>query len=151
MKIHSKERFLFVMTFEFINFGFIWMGLFKPPNEVSNYFLFVFVGNLMIYFTFYFCMKLVKKEPIPLYAYILILLFFIFAIPGGLLFISKEKTTVVTPALSRNMNQTCVLGIFDKHDLWHFLSAAALFFYFLLLLVIDDGIFDKPRNEIYIF
>ena len=77
--------------------------------------------------------------------------FFIFEIPGGLLFISKEKTTVVSPALSRNMNQTCVLGIFDKHDLWHFLSAAALFFYFLLLLVIDDGIFDKPRNEIYIF
>ena len=38
-----------------------------------------------------------------------------------------------SPAGSRNNNQECVvLGFFDTHDLWHFLSSFALFFSFLV-------------------
>ena len=38
-----------------------------------------------------------------------------------------------SPSGSRNNNQECVvLGFFDTHDLWHFLSSFALFFSFLV-------------------
>ena len=39
-----------------------------------------------------------------------------------------------TPAESRESNQDCVFSIFDKHDLWHFLSALALALFAMLLL-----------------
>ena len=96
-------------------------------------------------------MKIVHKEPIPIFAYILSVLSIICWIPAIMLFMSKEKTTKVSPALSRDMNRPCTIGIFDKHDLWHFLSAAGLFLNFLLLLIIDDGIAYQPRTEIPVF
>ena len=73
-------------------------------------------------------------------------------LPGGYLFTAKEKTTVTSPAESRNMNKPCIfMNFFSGHDLWHFLSSAGLFFIFLFLLVIDDGIADWPHENIVIF
>ena len=83
--------------------------------------------------------------------YIFAFCVFACSIPAGLLFTQKAKTTRVTPALSRDMNQVCLVGMFDSHDLWHFISAFALFSFFLLLIVIDDGVADIPRNEIHVF
>ena len=39
----------------------------------------------------------------------------------------------MTPAESRELNRECiVLGFYDEHDIWHFLSASAMFFSFLV-------------------
>lgn len=39
----------------------------------------------------------------------------------------------VTPAESRELNKDCiVLGFYDNHDIWHFLSACAMFFTFIV-------------------
>ena len=41
--------------------------------------------------------------------------------------------------------------MFDKHDIWHFLSGAGLLTVFLILLVIDDGIAEVPYDKIPTF
>ena len=39
----------------------------------------------------------------------------------------------LTPAESRHLNRPCsLMGFYDDHDIWHFLSAFALFFSFLV-------------------
>ncbi|KAJ8935537.1 hypothetical protein NQ314_012741 [Rhamnusium bicolor] len=58
----------------------------------------------------------------------------------------------VTPAESRQWNQGCVLlNFYDKHDVWHLLSALALYFSFMFLMCLDDDIVDKNQNEIPVF
>ena len=134
-----------------MNFGILIWGTVKDFDEISTFFLMIFVMNLMLYFFFYCLMKAIKKEPMKLIGYYLAFLIFIFMLPGGYLFTDKEKTTVTTPSLSRNMNKDCLFMIFSGHDLWHFLSSAGLFFIFLFLLVIDDGIADWPQENICVF
>uniref|UniRef100_A0A669QYJ8 SID1 transmembrane family member 1 n=1 Tax=Phasianus colchicus TaxID=9054 RepID=A0A669QYJ8_PHACC len=57
-----------------------------------------------------------------------------------------------TPAESREKNRSCILlGFFDDHDVWHFLSAAALFFSFLVLLTLDDDLDTVRRDKIPVF
>lgn len=58
----------------------------------------------------------------------------------------------VTPAESRQWNQDCILlGFYDKHDVWHLLSAPALYFMFMYLMCLDDDIIDKKRIKIPVF
>jgi len=58
----------------------------------------------------------------------------------------------VTPAESRQWNQECVyLQFYDKHDVWHLLSAPALYFTFMYLMYLDDDICDKPQKDIPVF
>ena len=58
----------------------------------------------------------------------------------------------LTPAQSRELNSECVfMDFYDKHDLWHFFSAAAVFMAFLALLTIDDDIMFVPREDIDVF
>ena len=150
-KIYSKNRLTFVILFEILNFGILFLGIIKDFDEISTFFMMIFGLNLMLYFFYYCLMKAIRKEPMKPIGYCLAFFILAFMLPGGYLFTAKEKTTVTTPGLSRNMNKECVLSIFSGHDLWHFLSSAGLFFIFLFLLVIDDGIADWPQENIYIF
>jgi len=44
----------------------------------------------------------------------------------------------LTPSKSREGNQPCLLlDFFDKHDVWHFLSAISMFFSFLVCIMIN--------------
>ncbi|KAL9963642.1 hypothetical protein ACROYT_G027168 [Oculina patagonica] len=57
-----------------------------------------------------------------------------------------------SPAQSREGNKDCILlGFYDSHDVWHFLSACALFLSFLGLLTLDDDLLRTPRNNIPVF
>ena len=134
-------NFLVILAFT-INFSKI-----KMPDFI----LVAFIGNLMLYFGYYCIMKLLNYERMPLTVYILIFCFMACVIPAGLLFTDKAKTTNVSHAASRNMNQDCMIGMYDSHDLWHFLSALALFSFFMLLVVIDDDVAEIPRNQIAVF
>ena len=151
MNVQSKDKLIFVLLFEVMNFGIIILGNVKEFNEISAFFLMIFVMNAMLYFCYYWSMKVIRKEPMELIGYFFAFLVLVFMVPGGYFFTSKEKTTVASPAISRNMNKDCIFSIFSGHDLWHFLSSAGLFFVFLFLLVIDDGIADWPQEKIHIF
>jgi hypothetical protein len=57
-----------------------------------------------------------------------------------------------TPAQSRRHNQECsVLQFYDSHDVWHITSAIGMYLYFNMLLTIDDGLQDKPWQELPVF
>ena len=148
----NKTKLIFVVFFNIINLGFIIFGNISQPNlPLSDFFLFVFMGNLMLYFVYYFIMKLYRKEKITIAAYIFLFFVIVSGPPAMYLFKSKTKTTRVSPAKSRNLNQDCITNMYDAHDLWHLISAEAIFSFYMLLLVIDDGIADTPRTNIHIF
>ena len=150
-KPDSKTRFVFVIIMDLFNLAFVFWGIVRKPN-ISNYFLFMFIGNLMVYFGYYCSMKIVNKESIPLVGKIVALLAIICVIPALYYFKgASAKSTNKTPAYSRNINRDCEISIYDTHDLWHFLSAGFLFFCYLFLLVLDDGIAHKDRTKIRVF
>ena len=65
---------------------------------------------------------------------------------------SRSANRNLTPAQSRELNSECYfMDFYDKHDLWHFFSAAAVFMAFLALLTIDDDIMFVPREDIDVF
>ena len=78
---HAKRRFIFVCILDIVNFMFILWGNISQPN-ISSYFLFVFIGNLMVYFGYYVTMKKLHKESIPWVGYIVALLALICVIPA---------------------------------------------------------------------
>lgn len=73
------------------------------------------------------------------------------------------------------LNAECIVaGVYDNHDVWHFLSAIGLFFYFMVncalskkndlvdiffklsfclqfLLTVDDNLIDVARADIAVF
>ena len=94
---HAKRRFIFVCILDIVNFMFILWGNISQPN-ISSYFLFVFIGNLMVYFGYYVTMKKLHKESIPWVGYIVALLALICVIPAlwylmnSFFFSSKRKS-----------------------------------------------------------
>lgn len=43
------------------------------------------------------------------------------------------------------------MDFYDKHDVWHLLSAPAMYLTFMYLVCLDDDIIDKKREEIPVF
>ena len=66
-------------------------------------------------------------------------------------FLKELKTSAGTPAESRNLNDYCAVGIFDNHDLWHFLSAGGLFYLFMFILTLEDYNRTQERYKIPVF
>ena len=62
-KVVYKKRLYFVIIFEIVNFLIMLVGLVKGKNlsEISNFYLGVFVMNLLLYLNFYWIMKIIKK------------------------------------------------------------------------------------------
>ena len=146
-----KKRTIFIAILDIFNIGLVILGGVSQPN-VSNYFLFIFISNLMVYFSYYVILKLLHHEKIPVLAYIISILAIICWVPGLYYFVSHKTSSDLSPAQSRNLNEECIVGdLFDVHDVWHFLSAAGLFLCFTLLIIIDDGIAQVPRNKIIVF
>ena len=154
-KIVYQRETIFVIGLSITNLIIIIFASYKVHDDsninMPDFLLFVFIINLMLYCGYYCVMKCRHKEKITIPVYIFAFFVIASSLPAGYLFTQKAKTTRVSHAVSRDMNQDCIVGMYDSHDLWHFLSAFALFSFFLLLLVIDDGIAEKPRNEIPIF
>jgi hypothetical protein len=65
---------------------------------------------------------------------------------------ARRQSRNLAPAESRDMNRPCdLLGFYDTHDIWHFLSAPALFLTFVLLLTVDDDTLLLARSDIRVF
>uniref|UniRef100_A0A2D4EVA2 SID1 transmembrane family member 1 n=2 Tax=Micrurus corallinus TaxID=54390 RepID=A0A2D4EVA2_MICCO len=135
-----------------VNWSFAIFGLVYRPRDFASYMLGIFICNLLLYLAFYVIMKLRSSEkllPFPLFCIVATAVVWAAAL---YFFFQNPSSWEETPAESREKNRPCILlGFFDDHDIWHFLSAAALFFSFLGLLTLDDDLDSVPRNKIPVF
>jgi hypothetical protein len=124
-------------------------------NPFPTYLVYIFAGNMMLYFVYYVAMKVYHGEAFNVqFVQPFIYLCFSFALGslGILYFLDKKYDASLSPAKSRALNAPCMIGNFyDTHDVWHFLSAGSIFFFFMTLLTLDDGILRRPRHEIVAF
>ena len=149
-KLQKTKAFFAILLF-CVNLSIIILGVVTQPSETPTFILGWLIVNGLLYTSFYMSMKLAYKELIPPVVYALAVLALVFWIPALYLFVQKAKDTSLTPAQSRAKNEECLISMFDKHDIWHFLSGAGLLTVFLILLVIDDGIAEVPYDKIPTF
>ncbi|KDR19041.1 SID1 transmembrane family member 1-like [Zootermopsis nevadensis] len=134
------------------NWALAVLGLMYHLRDFATYLLSIFMANLLLYCLFYIVMKLCHRERILMQPLIYILLSFASWGAALYFFFNKSISWALTPAQSKSYNQPCeVLDFFDKHDVWHFLSAASMFFSFMVLLTLDDDLIFVHRSQIPVF
>ncbi|XP_068097009.1 SID1 transmembrane family member 2 isoform X2 [Hyperolius riggenbachi] len=146
------DRMVLLVMGNIINWSLAAYGLIVRPNDFASYLLAIGICNLLLYFAFYIIMKLRSGErilPAPLLCILCTSVVWGFAL---FFFFQGLSTWQKTPAESREHNRECILlGFFDDHDIWHFLSSIAMFGSFLVLLYLDDDLDDVQRDKIYVF
>ncbi|XP_078242863.1 SID1 transmembrane family member 1 isoform X3 [Pogona vitticeps] len=146
------DRMVLLVVGNLVNWSFAIFGLVYRPKDFASYLLGIFICNLLLYLAFYVIMKLRSSErllPIPLFCIVATAVVWAAAL---YFFFQNLSSWEETPAESREKNRPCILlGFFDDHDVWHFLSAAALFFSFLVLLTLDDDLDSVRRDKIPVF
>ena len=136
----------------FINIGFALYGAIDQPESFPNHLLFVFLGNLALYLVYYIIMKKIHHEHFTRFSIVFLVLSMCFWTSSLYFFYNEVKSYEVQPAISRALNQKCILlDTYDAHDIWHILSSFGLFFSFLSILTIDDGIRTKLRETLAAF
>uniref|UniRef100_A0A803YRC7 SID1 transmembrane family member 1 n=1 Tax=Meleagris gallopavo TaxID=9103 RepID=A0A803YRC7_MELGA len=155
-KCHNQtilwDRMVLLIVGNLVNWSFAIFGLVYRPRDFASYILGIFICNLLLYLAFYIIMKIRSSEkllPIPLFCIVATAVVWAAAL---YFFFQTLSSWEETPAESREKNRSCILlGFFDDHDVWHFLSAAALFFSFLVLLTLDDDLDTVRRDKIPVF
>ncbi|KAJ7402658.1 SID1 transmembrane family member 1 [Pitangus sulphuratus] len=146
------DRMVLLIVGNLVNWSFAIFGLVYRPRDFASYILGIFICNLLLYLAFYIIMKLRSSEkllPIPMFCIVSTAVVWAAAL---YFFFQNLSSWEETPAESREKNRPCILlGFFDDHDVWHFLSAAALFFSFLVLLTLDDDLDTVRRDKIPVF
>ena len=152
--------FFLVLITNFMLAGFfIYEMYIENELVVSTYLLIIFGVNTAGYFTYYFTMKYYHRikfgkstEAITLTSWIYICMAILFGIIGMMFLIGhQEKATKLSPSESRHLNAECTFSFFDKHDIWHFISAFSVLFTFMALLTLEDNNTSTPWNEISVF
>lgn len=146
------DRFIMLIVANGLNWAFAIYGAVTEPGDFASYLLGIFIGNLLLYSTFYIIMKIRYKERIHPLAIVCIIMACIVWGFALYFFFFHLTSWQLTPANSRAGNQKCmVLDFYDAHDVWHFLSATSMFFSFLILLTLDDDLFSVRRDHIPVF
>ena len=130
----------------------------SKDGAVSNVLLFIFCANMMGYFLYYIIMKHYfairkgrKNEYVSIRSWIYITLYLVFGLISVYIFADKERTTTVSPSVSRNKNAECQFLFFDKHDIWHFGSALGILFKMMALLTLEENNTDIHWNKLDVF
>ncbi|XP_015747030.1 SID1 transmembrane family member 2 isoform X1 [Python bivittatus] len=146
------DRMVLLVTGNLINWSLAAYGLIMRPNDFASYLLAIGICNLLLYFAFYIIMKLRSGERLLLISLLCIVCTSVVWGFALFFFFQGLSTWQKTPAESREHNRECILlGFFDDHDVWHFLSSIAMFGSFLVLLTLDDDLDCVQRDKIYVF
>lgn len=147
-----KDRMLLLVIANAVNWVFAIYAVATTPDDFATYLLAILIVNGLLYLAFYVIMKLRNKERILRFPAVFLVLTLVFWIAALFLFWHKLESWQKSPAQSREENKDCImLGFYDSHDVWHFLSACALFLSFLSLLTLDDDLLRTPRSNIPVF
>ncbi|XP_019630780.1 PREDICTED: SID1 transmembrane family member 1-like isoform X7 [Branchiostoma belcheri] len=146
------DRFVLLLVGNIINWSLALFGAVAQPDDFASFMLAIFIINFLLYFVFYIVMKLRSGERI-LWVTVGLIIITLICWTLALSFFFKGVTTwEKTPAQSRLDNKDCVLmGFYDDHDIWHFMSAISMFCSFLVLLMLDDDLDYTPRDKIPVF
>ncbi|KAL3268177.1 hypothetical protein HHI36_007304 [Cryptolaemus montrouzieri] len=151
----KKARFLILAAANLINIGMLVVGLYlysKGETDFGTFLLGILMANAVLHALFYTIMKLLHKERICIEAIVYSVFGIISWIVATIFFLDAATLWTVTPAESRQWNQECILlQYYDKHDIWHLLSAPALYFTFMFLMCLDDDIIDRRQEDIPVF
>uniref|UniRef100_A0A8C4XXB9 SID1 transmembrane family member 1 n=1 Tax=Gopherus evgoodei TaxID=1825980 RepID=A0A8C4XXB9_9SAUR len=143
------DRMVLLIVGNLVNWSFAVFGLVYRPRDFASYMLGIFICNLLLYLAFYIIMKLRSSEkllPIPLFCIVATAVVWAAAL---YFFFQNLSSWEETPAESREKNRPCILlGFFDDHDVWHFLSAAALFFSFLVSVSLTPSLAHSPSTSL---
>ena len=124
----------------------------SPQKYASDNILHIIITNLIIYLFYYVIMKLHCGEYISKSSWVSLFLFAVVATTALFYFSKATSDFDLEPSESRRLNSSCyILEFFNKHDLWHGLSAAALFFLLTFNLNLDDDVQFKRRQYIPVF
>ncbi|XP_048369014.1 SID1 transmembrane family member 2 isoform X2 [Sphaerodactylus townsendi] len=146
------DRMVLLVMGNIINWSLAAYGLLVQPNDFASYLLAIGICNLLLYFAFYIIMKLRSGEHLQLIPLLCIACTSVVWGFALFFFFQGLSTWQKTPAESREHNRDCILlGFFDDHDVWHFLSSIAMFGSFLVLLTLDDDLDCVQRDKIYVF
>ncbi|CAG9828914.1 unnamed protein product [Diabrotica balteata] len=155
LKPIRKARFIILLIANIANYSMLIVGLLLYSDNVTDFGTFLLallMGNSVIHCVFYTCMKLISKEKICYEAILYGVLAIVCWGSSSVFFLDAATLWTVTPAESRQWNQECIaLKFFDKHDIWHLLSAPALYFTFMYLMCLDDDILDVEQRDLHVF
>ncbi|XP_044754541.1 SID1 transmembrane family member 1-like isoform X2 [Coccinella septempunctata] len=151
----KKARFLILVLINIINIGMMGMGLYlysRGQTDFGTFLLGLLMANAILHAIFYTSMKIIHKERICIEAIVYGVLGVLTWTVATIFFLDAATLWTVTPAESRQWNQECILmDYYDKHDVWHLLSAPALYFTFMFLMCLDDDIIDERQDNIPVF
>jgi len=145
-------RFVLLIVFNIVNWTLSINGIVYIPKDFATYLLGIIICNGLLYVTFYGIMKLWNGEKIKALPFICMVASLITWGISISFFIQGLTDWQLSPAQSRQGNKDCrLLGFYDDHDLWHFLSATAMFFSFMGVLTVDDDLDTVERTNINVF
>ncbi|KAK9881818.1 hypothetical protein WA026_017331 [Henosepilachna vigintioctopunctata] len=151
----KKARFIILVLVNLLNTTLLLAGMslyFKGGTDFGTFLLGLLMANAILYILFYLVMKIYNNEKLCTEAIVYFILAIVTWTAATIFFLDAATLWTVTPAESRQWNQECILlGYYDKHDVWHLLSAPALYFTFMFLMCLDDDIIDKKQDEIPVF
>ena len=148
----NYPKLIFVLIINLFTITMIFYATFSKSNVFTNWFLSLFIINMLFYFIYYLIQKVLKFEVIKWYIW-LMLISDIIILGTALLFFEHGVSDKFLPhSESDKFNEPCVLfGYFDTHDIWHFLSAIGLYIFLNIIYFIDDDLKHTPRTAISIF
>ncbi|PAA53786.1 hypothetical protein BOX15_Mlig027904g1 [Macrostomum lignano] len=126
------------------------------PFKFAEIFLFVMIMNFLLYLAFYLIVKVctARRSEWRSVGFVLLLVLASAVLSGFALhfFVNSPTDWTQSPANSRVLNTECILfDAFDKHDVWHFLSACALFCVLMLIFCVDMNDRGKQRDRLPVF
>jgi hypothetical protein len=144
-------RFLKLCFAIFMNFIITLLMIFSRKG-IATIVLALIISNFLIYAAIYLLSKFWYREPWTMKPIIYLVVLGLAWGSSFYFYVNNVAQWEYSPAQSRALNKECiVLGFYDYHDVWHFLSAVAMFFSFLFLLTLDDGLNGVRREKINVF
>lgn len=151
-KFINKAKLVLVAILNIFTISMLIYATFENANVFTDWFLALFVMNMIIYFIYYTIQKVLHNETVMWYIWIL-MFFDVIIIGIALVFFTHSVSNkFLTHEESDKLNEPCALfGYFDYHDIWHFMSSIGLYIFMNIIYFIDNDLIDESRTSIPVF